>query len=176
MTEPFARRRRFLAFWTGGLFVALGGLIIAPALAFITNPLRKKSKPEEAGLADAGPVDALMLGKWALLPIEIVRQDGWSKEHQRRAVWALRFGAGERDIKVLSPICTHLGCPISLSTGASQFLCPCHGGVYGHDGEKISGPPPRAMDPLDSEIRDGHLWVRWEDFKLSVAERVAVQV
>ncbi len=176
MTEPIVRRRRFLGVWTASLLAVLGGLIVAPAVAFITSPLRKRLNPAESGFADAGAVDGLVMGQWALLPIEILRQDGWSKEHQRRSVWVLREGAGERDIKVLSPICTHLGCPISLSPDSSKFQCPCHGGVYGHDGAVTGGPPPRGMDPLEFEIRAGHLWVRWQDFKISVAERIAVQV
>jgi hypothetical protein len=32
------------------------------------------------------------------------------------------------------------------------------------------------MDTLDYQIRDGHLWVRWQDFRTGVRERIAVQV
>src|ERR1035437_1186497 len=146
MVEPFLHRRRFLAFWTGGLLAMLGGLIVAPAVAFVTSPLRRRANPAKSGFADAGPLDALTVGQWKLLPVEILRQDGWSKAHQSRSVWVLRHGTGERDVTVLSPICTHLGCPIPLSPDGSEFQCPCHGGVYNHDGVRISGPPPRNMD------------------------------
>ncbi len=176
MAQPSVRRRRFLAFGTGGLLATLGGLIAAPAVAFITSPLWKRTSPTEAGFADAGELETFAIGKWNLLPIEILRQDGWSKENQMRSVWVLRTGKGPRDIKILSPICTHLGCPISQSPDGMQFQCPCHGGTYDHDGTRISGPPPRNMDPLDFEVRAGHLWVRWQDFKIGVPERVAVQV
>ena len=170
------RRRRFLTFWTGGVLATLGGLIVAPAVAFVTGPLWRRTTPSEAGFADAGPLDALVIGQWKLLSIDIVRQDGWSKEHQARSVYALRQGTGAADVMVLSPICTHLGCPIALSPDGSDFKCPCHGGVFNQEGVRISGPPPRNMDPLDFQIRDDHLWVRWQDFKVGVPERVAVQV
>jgi hypothetical protein len=32
------------------------------------------------------------------------------------------------------------------------------------------------MDSLDSQIRNGHLWVRWQDFRISAPERIPVQV
>ena len=80
------------------------------------------------------------------------------------------------DVRILSPICTHLGCPVAWSATTSQFRCPCHGGTFKKDGTLVSGPPPRGMDSLESQIRDGHLWVRWQDFRISVSERVAVQV
>ena len=176
MPETIPRRRRFLAFLTTGLLASLAGLIVAPAVAFVTSPLRKRSHPAESGFADAGPLDALTLNQWSLLPIDILRQDGWSKQNQKRSVWVLRHGPADTDISVLSPICTHLGCPISLSPDGSKFQCPCHGGIYNHDGAVISGPPPRAMDPLEFQIRDKHLWVRWQDFKISIPQRVAVQV
>jgi hypothetical protein len=32
------------------------------------------------------------------------------------------------------------------------------------------------MDGLDFQIRDGHLWVRWQDFRIGVHERIAVQM
>jgi hypothetical protein len=28
------------------------------------------------------------------------------------------------------------------------------------------------MDPLEYEVRAGRLWVRWQDFKIGVAERI----
>jgi hypothetical protein len=32
------------------------------------------------------------------------------------------------------------------------------------------------MDPLEFEVRAGRLWVRWQDFKIGVAEHVPVSV
>jgi hypothetical protein len=32
------------------------------------------------------------------------------------------------------------------------------------------------MDPLEFEVRQGRLWVRWQDFKIGVPERIAVSV
>jgi hypothetical protein len=32
------------------------------------------------------------------------------------------------------------------------------------------------MDPLEYEVRAGRLWVRWEEFKIGVGERIPVSV
>jgi menaquinol-cytochrome c reductase iron-sulfur subunit len=153
-------------------------LIFAPVLAFVTSPLRRRRGAAAVGddFADAGAVDSIPVGTWTLLPIEIVRQDGWATTRQSRSVWVLVKGTTPGDIQVLSPICTHLGCPVGWSAGTSQFRCPCHGGIFNQEGTLVSGPPPRGLDGLESQIRDGHLWVRWQDFRISVRERVVVQV
>jgi menaquinol-cytochrome c reductase iron-sulfur subunit len=176
MIDTSMRRRRFLAIWTAGLVALLGGLIVGPAVAFVLNPLRRKGPAEEEDFVDAGRLDALAVGKWTLVPIEIVRQDGWSKHQQSRSVWVLRSPGADEETKVFSPICTHLGCPIALSPDGKGFACPCHGGVYSNEGTHVAGPPPRDMDPLEFKVKNGHLLVRWQDFKISVPERIAVQV
>ena len=178
MSNPIPERRRFLSATTAGLMALMTGLIFAPVLAFVTNPLRKRAGAGSAGdeYADAGAVDAIPVGSWTLRPIEIVRQDGWDKTKQSRSVWVLVSGTGASDVKVLSPICPHLGCPVAWQPASSQFRCPCHGGTFTTDGTLVSGPPPRGMDTLDYQIRDGHLWVRWQDFRTGVRERIAVQV
>ena len=119
---------------------------------------------------------SIPIGTWTLLPIEIVRQDGWDKTRQSRSIWVLAKGAATGDMKVLSPICTHLGCPIGWSASTSQFKCPCHGGIFNEAGDLVSGPPPRGMDSLEFQIRDGHLWVRWQDFRTGLNEKLAVEV
>jgi Rieske Fe-S protein len=156
----------------------LTGLILVPAMAFVTNPLRRRRGANAAGddFADAGAIDSIPVGTWTLLPIEIMRQDGWAKTRQSRSIWVLAKGTAPSDVEVLSPICPHLGCPVAWLTNVSQFRCPCHGGTFSKDGTLVGGPPPRGMDSLEFQIRDGHLWVRWQDFRIGVPERIAVQM
>lgn len=163
---------------TGALVALMTGAILAPALAFIASPLRRRRGASAAGdeFSDAGPVASNPVGTWTLVPIEIVRQDGWAKTRQARSVWVRVKGTAPGDVQVLSPICPHLGCPVAWLAAKSEFLCPCHGGTFRADGILLGGPPPRGMDPLTFEIRDGHLWVRWQDFRISTPERIAVQV
>jgi menaquinol-cytochrome c reductase iron-sulfur subunit len=180
MTETSPDRRQFLSACTAALVAVISGLILAPVLAFVTSPLRRKagSASAESDFADAGEISSIPEGKWTLRPVLIVRQDGWVKSKQPRSVWVLINPDAPKGIsvRVLSPICTHLGCPIDWNAETSQFRCPCHGGIFDRSGAHLSGPPPRGMDPLDFQVRDNRLWVRWQDFRIGVEERVAVQV
>jgi hypothetical protein len=38
----------------------------------------------------------------------------------------------------------------------------------------LGGPPPRPLDELETEVRDGSVFVKYRDFRLGVAERVPV--
>src|SRR5262249_15723612 len=118
----------------------------------------------------------LPIGEWRSLTIEVVHENGWEKNRVRRAVWVRREAAGEHAISVLSPICTHLGCPLNWHSEQSHFLCPCHGGIFDATGKLVSGPPPRGMDSLEYEVPSGRLWVRWQDFKIGVSEKIPVKV
>lgn len=176
--EAAPNRRRFLAVAATGLVAAISGLILTPVVAFVTSPLRKRTASEKAGdeFSDAGPIEAIPKDQWTLRPIEIVRQDGWVKTHQSRSVWVFVKSPNSREIRVLSPICPHLGCPVGWNSMAAEFRCPCHGGTFSPTGVHLGGPPPRGMDPLQFEVREERLWVRWQDFRMSVPDRVAVQV
>jgi Rieske Fe-S protein len=129
-----------------------------------------------AAFLDAGPVADIRPGEWRLVPVEMTHQDGWQKTKVRQAVWVRRQGEGDHAITVLSSICPHLGCPVNWNPEQVRFFCPCHGGTFDGDGRQVAGPPPRAMDPLEFEVRAGRLYVRWQDFKIGVAERVPVSV
>ena len=46
---------------------------------------------------------------------------------------------------------------LTPTTAASGFGCPCHGGQYDTEGNRVAGPPVRALDRYRFEIRDGRL-------------------
>jgi hypothetical protein len=39
------------------------------------------------------------------------------------------------------------------------FGCPCHGGQYDTEGNRIAGPPVRALDRYSFSIKNGHLFL-----------------
>lgn len=177
MPNPEPTRRHFLNWMTEALLALLGLLVAVPAVAYFVGPLRRRGTggPGPTFL-DVGPIAEIPIGEWQLKSVEVVQADGWRKNRVRHSIWVRRQGDGDSAIAVLSPICPHLGCPINWRPDQSQFFCPCHGGVFDAVGQLISGPPPRPMDMLEHEVRKGHLWVRWEDFKIGVSERIAVNV
>jgi nitrite reductase/ring-hydroxylating ferredoxin subunit len=55
--------------------------------------------------------------------------------------------------------CTHLTCPVYYSKNNDRLECPCHeGGFDVHNGNVLYGPPPRPLDQVEIENRNGEVW------------------
>ena len=55
--------------------------------------------------------------------------------------------------------CTHLSCPVYYSRDHQRLECPCHEGAFdATTGNVLYGPPPRALDTIKVESRDGQVW------------------
>ena len=55
--------------------------------------------------------------------------------------------------------CTHLSCPVYYSRDHQRLECPCHEGAFdAATGDVLYGPPPRALDAIEIELRDGQVW------------------
>ena len=55
--------------------------------------------------------------------------------------------------------CTHLSCPVYYSRDHQRLECPCHEGAFdAATGNVLYGPPPRALDAIEVETRDGKVW------------------
>ena len=55
--------------------------------------------------------------------------------------------------------CTHLSCPIYYERQHRQLECPCHDGAFDiATGNVLYGPPPRPLDTIELEIRNGEVW------------------
>lgn len=55
--------------------------------------------------------------------------------------------------------CTHLSCPVYYSRDHLRLECPCHEGAFNvATGDVLYGPPPRGLDVIELEARDGQVW------------------
>ena len=55
--------------------------------------------------------------------------------------------------------CTHLSCPVYYSRDHQQLECPCHEGAFdAATGNVLYGPPPRALDAIEIEVRGAQVW------------------
>jgi Rieske Fe-S protein len=55
--------------------------------------------------------------------------------------------------------CTHLSCPVYYSRDHQRLECPCHEGAFeAATGNVLYGPPPRALDTIELEIREGQVF------------------
>jgi menaquinol-cytochrome c reductase iron-sulfur subunit len=57
----------------------------------------------------------------------------------------------------ISTRCAHLGCPVRYIQASQKFVCPCHGGVYGFEGQVEGGPPVRPLDRFYTRVTAGRV-------------------
>jgi len=59
-----------------------------------------------------------------------------------------------KELKVYSARCTHLGCKINQIEG-DEIVCPCHGSRYNFEGKPVKGPSIKNLKELKFEL-DGN--------------------
>ncbi len=170
-------RRKALKVVAGVAGAAAAGAVVLPAAALVAS---SANAPRLPGRPPGGDEGWRAVARWEQLAIGTPVQahvigaevDVWNVSPDRRlgTVWLLRGGEGPETLRALSAVCPHLGCLIDRSD--TGFVCPCHTSDFDRRGEALRGPSPRAMDPIEARVRDGHVEVRWARFRLGVAERI----
>jgi Rieske Fe-S protein len=178
-TERFPRNV-FLSGATLGLGGVIGGLVTVPALGFMVAPAFVGQHKLASHDVDLGPLSDFPEGQYV---IATFLRDPTEGEVSRRTAYIRNNGlvSGEPSFTIISNRCAHLGCPVQpggpifdakkktsrTAQGeevsiipmlpAGGFICPCHGGAYDQEGNRTAGPPVRALDRYDFELKDGHL-------------------
>ena len=171
MPDTVPERRSFIGF----LLAAIGGLVSVvlaiPLVRFATFPLRVPA--EETSWSDVGKMDEfLSLAEPVARTIDVKKIDGWRSSVVQNGVYIVPSGSGK--LKVLSSVCPHLGCAVRWIKKQDKFICPCHGGTFTNTGVRVSGPPLRAMDELETKVENGVLKVRFQYFRQLVAKKELV--
>jgi Rieske Fe-S protein len=170
-------RNRFLEGATLGLGAVIGGLVTVPAVGFMIVPaFRGQGYPK----VDLGPLENFTEGKWFVTKFFMKPEEG---EVSHRTAYIRNNGLldGKPSFTIISNRCAHLGCPVQPNgpvqdnqtkevegkngqritmipaIPAGGYGCPCHGGQYDIEGNRVSGPPVRALDRYAFEVVDGHL-------------------
>lgn len=164
-------RRKFLSAVTLGLGGLIGAVMAVPLVRYFLYPMGRKVVSSSGEPVDVIGLDKLEPGG-APVRVELVAdnvRDAWASADQTKlgAAWLQRQGD---EVKAFSSVCPHLGCAINHD--GERFRCPCHRSAFSTDGEKLSGPSKRGLDPLPVEIREGRVLVTYKRFKTDVAERV----
>ena len=133
-----------------------GAVIILPALGFAVAPIF--DRPEETWQA-VGNLDDFAPDTYKAKVITIVEGIG---EAGKTTVYvrqgdAETLGEDPNEYIAISTRCAHLGCPVRYVQAASNFICPCHGGVYDFQGKVIGGPPVRPLDRFQTRVSDGEV-------------------
>jgi menaquinol-cytochrome c reductase iron-sulfur subunit len=156
-------RRRLME---GGVQL-VGGVTVAaialPALGFALGPLFEEQEPER--WQDVGPEDDFNDETYVPKVISLVPQVG---DAGKTTVYVRRFNPkkdkvvkGEDSLPyvVISTRCAHLGCPVRYIQASEKFVCPCHGGVYGFQGQVEGGPPVRPLDRFYTRVTNDRVEV-----------------
>ena len=144
-TPKEGSRRDFLTKF--GAFGALGIAVVAFARnLFLFN---KPPKPNVS-------YHKYLVGKVNEIPI------GQAKEIQiqKKPVFVVHL---EEGFKVLSGVCTHLGCIVKWEENKSRFYCPCHKGYFDKEGNVTAGPPPAPLETYDVEVEGNLVFVQVKD-------------
>jgi menaquinol-cytochrome c reductase iron-sulfur subunit len=184
------RRNFVVEFLAAGIGALVGLVPVTLGGLFFLDPLiRKGDKPPEGEAAgsEENPVVKengflrLTLGIDALpadgTPIRYTVRDDivnvWNKflNQPIGAVWLRRI---QNQVLAFSTVCPHLGCDVEHRTSEGDFYCPCHTSAFDLEGVPLNVIPPRGMDTLEAEVRDGRIWLKYEQFRGATSEKVPV--
>jgi menaquinol-cytochrome c reductase iron-sulfur subunit len=155
-------RRTFLGWFVGVGTVSVAGLLSVPLIRYALDPLTRTAT--QTAWSDLGPEsDFGEVSVPQKRTVNITQIDGWRKVISEKSIYVLKDADGK--LKVMTAICSHLGCSVKWNDAGHQFKCPCHNGMFTAEGKLVSGPPPRDLDELDSRVVDGHLQVRYQSFR-----------
>jgi Rieske Fe-S protein len=134
----------------GGALVAAGAVGV-PTLVMGLSPALRSRRENWQPL---GPVDDFAAEGITSSVIE-PHQGTWPQRHGQHLVYVWRRKTDE--FVVFSRSCTDLGCPVEYDRRSACFYCPCHGGIFDREGERLAGPPRRPLYRYDHRVRDGVL-------------------
>ena len=168
-------RSVFLELSTLGIGAAIGGLVTVPALGFMIAPAFVGQETDEV---DLGPLANFPEQQYVVAQFNSAKDE--PPEVGRRAAFVRNNGVKNEmpSFTIISNRCAHVGCPtqpqglpgkakqIKTTSGqvtltevasVSGFQCPCHGGAYDAEGNRVAGPPVRGLDRYEFLIRNGNL-------------------
>ena len=145
---------------TGGIATMAFAL---PGLGFALGPIFEDTTPTR--WQDVGPEDDFNDETYVPRVINLVPEIG---DPGKTTIYVRRSNP-QRDKRVegqqtqpyvaISTRCAHLGCPVRYIQASQKFVCPCHGGVYGFQGQVEGGPPVRPLDRFYTRTRAGRVQV-----------------
>ena len=155
---------------------SIAGLVpLAAGTFFFLDPILRKPKGVGGGLLQAVNLTDLPTDG---TPIRVTLKsdiaDAWTIYRDRviGSVYLRLMPNGQ--VLAFNDTCTHLGCKVDYQPAEKRYFCPCHQSAFGLDGARQNKTPPRDLDSLDVEIKDGVVWVKYVNFRTVQAKKEAV--
>ena len=155
-------RRDFIKATLAGIGGLIGALAGIPSMAYLFSPATQAGAKEEA-LIQLGPLEKYPIGIPTRFDFTRTKVNGWERTAINYGLYIVR--KNEREVRVFSDICTHLGCRVNWHPDVQHYISPCHDGHFDILGKNISGPPPRPLNEFVTKIENGNLFVLLPPFK-----------
>jgi len=157
-TDPTLTRRRFLTWGIYGIGAAVTVALVVPAVGYFLAPVTSGSTSLQVPIGDLATYANQTVPKQLDLNYEYKDEFKQVPGTLQVFVQAKKQGAATaEDFRVLSPICTHLGCLVQWEEKAAAYNCPCHGSIFKADGTVAKGPAAKALNDYKVDVKDGKL-------------------
>lgn len=172
-------RRGFLTHvFAAGIGLLVGAVPALAGLAFFLDPILRKKKGGAGDGFHKMPVklEALEInGEPQLVKIILDKADAWNT-YLNQPVGAVYLRRTDKDkVVAFNSRCPHLGCAVDYQPAEKSYFCPCHTSTFSLDGEKKNKIPPRNLDELDVQIRNGtEVWLKFQNFRATTPEKIPV--
>jgi Rieske Fe-S protein len=90
-----------------------------------------------------------------------------------KKIFVIRHGS---IYKVISAVCTHLGCTPRWVEKKNLWECPCHGSVFNEKGVVIAGPAPKPLPWYEVTLGTDNRLIVNENRIVSFAQTLTVKV
>ena len=148
---------------------AIGGIagaaILLPAIGFAAAPLFEEEKEPWQAVGPTSDFSPDTYRPVVITAVENIGETGKTTAYIRRGNPQVTANQTKYppespgEYIAISTRCAHVGCPVRFVQASGNFICPCHGGVYGFLGERIGGPPVRPLDRFQTRVTNGQVEV-----------------
>lgn len=172
-------RRGFIThIFAAGIGLLVGTVPALAGLAFFLDPIvrKKKGGSGDGFLKMPVALEALEInGEPQLVKIIMDKVDAWNT-YLNQPVGAVYLRRTDKDkVVAFNSRCPHLGCAVDYKPSDKIYFCPCHTSTFGMDGQKQNEIPPRDLDMLDVQIRNGtEVWLKFQNFRATTPEKIPV--
>ncbi len=173
-SAPDPERRGFCKRLSAVVIGAVLGVVpLASGFLMLFDPVRRRAQAGQrvrvTSLASL-PADGIP----RKFPVIASRTDAWNKSPDVPigAVYLRRRGADA--VEAFNVVCPHAGCFVDFKPESKTYLCPCHNSTFELSGavNDPKSPSPRGLDSLQVEVRNGEVWVEFQNFRAGIAGKI----
>jgi menaquinol-cytochrome c reductase iron-sulfur subunit len=156
-------RRDFVKVVTVAIGALIGTAVGLPTIGYLISPALRKQDAE--AWIPLGPFEKIPIGIPTYFSFIRKKVNSWENTVTGYGVFAVR--KDEKNIIVLSNICTHLGCHVTWHPDIQEYVSPCHNGHFDITGKVTFGPPPRPLDEFLTKVENGNLSILFPPYRRS---------